>query len=64
LLAAVKARIGGVDAQMTYAGAQGGFAGLDQINLRLPRNLAGRGEVAIELIVDGRRANTVKVSVR
>jgi uncharacterized protein (TIGR03437 family) len=63
-LAAVKARIGGVETQVLYAGAQGDLAGLDQINLRLPRDLAGRGEVTIELAVDGQRANAVTVHLR
>jgi uncharacterized protein (TIGR03437 family) len=63
-LSAVSARIGGVDAQALYAGAQGDFAALDQINLRLPRALAGRGEVEVTLIVDGKQANTVEVGVR
>ncbi len=38
------AKIGGVDAQVVFAGPQGEFAGLDQVNLRLPDGLAGRGE--------------------
>jgi uncharacterized protein (TIGR03437 family) len=62
--ASVKATVGGIDAQLTYIGAQGGFAGLDQINLRLPRALAGRGEIEVNLIVDGRAANTVWLRVR
>ena len=37
---------------------------LGQINLRLPRSLAGRGEVDITLTVDGRRANTVRVNFK
>ncbi len=64
LLSEVKARIGGLDAEATYAGAQGGFAGLDQINLRIPRGLTGRGEVEIAVKVDGAAANAVRVSIR
>ena len=63
-LAAVSARIGGAEAQVTYAGPQGDFLGLDQVNVRLPRELAGRGEVDVTLVVDGREANPVKVHVR
>jgi serine-type D-Ala-D-Ala carboxypeptidase/endopeptidase len=61
---AVAARVGGVAAAVTYAGAQGDFDGLDQINVLLPRALAGRGEVEVVLTVDGLTANTVKVAVR
>jgi uncharacterized protein (TIGR03437 family) len=63
-LAAVTARIGGVDAQVSYAGTQGSFVGLDQANLRLPRSLAGRGEVDVVLTVDGQTANTVRVNIK
>jgi uncharacterized protein (TIGR03437 family) len=37
---------------------------LDQVNLRLPRSLAGRGEVELALTVDGREANRVKVQIK
>ncbi len=63
-MAAVTARIGGTDAQVLYAGAQGGFVGLDQINLRLPRSLAGRDAVAVTLTADGKLANPVTVCIR
>ncbi|MGH9839406.1 MAG: S8 family serine peptidase [Blastocatellia bacterium] len=62
-LSNVTARIGSIDVPVTYAGAQGGFVGLDQVNLKLPRSLAGRGEVDIMLIVDGKPSNAVKVNV-
>ncbi len=63
-LSAVTARIGGMDAQVTFAGAQTGLVGLDQCNLRLPRSLAGRGDVEIVLTVDGKTANRVRVTIR
>ncbi len=62
-MAEVKAKIGGVDAEVIFAGAQGGFAGLDQINLRIPRSLIGKGEVEIALIVDDQPANTARINV-
>jgi uncharacterized protein (TIGR03437 family) len=63
-LAAVSATIGGLPAQVLYAGSQGALAGVDQINLRLPRGLAGRGLVDLLVTADGKTANTVQVSVR
>ena len=63
-LANVKVKIGGIDAPVESAGAQGFFAGLDQINVKLPRSLAGRGEVTIEMVVDGKLANVVRVAIR
>ena len=66
-LSAVSASLGGpngVDAQVMFAGAQDGFVGLDQVNVRLPRSLIGRGEVDMALTVDGQAANTVKVALK
>lgn len=63
-LSGVTATIGGVEAPVFYAGAQGGFVGLDQVNLRIPKQVAGRGELEVVLRVDGQPANVVKVSVR
>ncbi|MDX2034708.1 MAG: FG-GAP-like repeat-containing protein [Blastocatellia bacterium] len=63
-LPAVTARIGGADAEILYAGAQGSLAGLDQINLRLPRSLAGRSEVDVVVTIDGKALNVVKVGFR
>lgn len=63
-LEAVTARIGGVTVQPDYVGAQGGFVGFDQVNLLLPRSLAGRGEVTIEMTVDGLIANAVTVNIK
>jgi uncharacterized protein (TIGR03437 family) len=57
-------KLGGVDAEVLFAGAQGSFAGLDQVNVQLPRSLAGRGEVDVLLTVDGRQANAVKVNFK
>ncbi|MEO6723923.1 MAG: hypothetical protein ABIP14_01355, partial [Blastocatellia bacterium] len=63
-LSAVTTKIGGVNAETSYAGLQGDYAGLDQLNVRLPRSLAGRGEVDVMLSVDGTAANVVRVSVK
>ena len=61
---AVTARIGGVEAPVSFAGAQGEFVGLDQANLRVSRSLIGRGEVDIALTADGRVANAVRVNFK
>jgi len=46
-----------------FAGPQGDFPGLDQINLQLPKTLAGRGGVDLELTVDGVQANVVHLVI-
>jgi uncharacterized protein (TIGR03437 family) len=63
-LAKVKATVGGVDAPVLFSGAQGQFAGLDQVNIQLPGALRGRGEAAIVLTVDGQTANTSTINIR
>jgi uncharacterized protein (TIGR03437 family) len=63
-LANVKAQIGGVDAPVFFAGPQGEYVGQDQVNLLIPRSLAGRGETQLILRVDGMIANPVTINVR
>ena len=60
----VAVQIGGVNSEVLYADQQGDFAGLDQINVRLPKILAGRGEVDLLLTVEGKQANSVKISFK
>jgi uncharacterized protein (TIGR03437 family) len=63
-LSAVTATIGGTAATVTFAGAQGTLAGLDQANILIPRSLAGRGNVDLVFTVDGKAANTVSFNVK
>jgi uncharacterized protein (TIGR03437 family) len=63
-LANVIARIGGEIAPVHFAGPQGDFVGLDQINIQIPRTLVGRGEVNLVLTVDGHQANVIKINVK
>ena len=59
-----KCLIGGVACEVAFAGAASEFVGVDQINLRIPHNLVGRGEVIVVLSVDGRTANNVKIKIK
>jgi uncharacterized protein (TIGR03437 family) len=54
--------IGSQKVPVAYAGAQGGFPGVDQINLVLPRTLRGAGVVNLTLTVDGVTSNTVTLA--
>lgn len=63
-LSAVTALAGGTDAEVLYAGLQGSFVGLDQVNLRLPRTLLGRGNIDVQLTVDGVTANVIRIQVK
>ena len=58
-LTKVTATIGGLPANVQYAGAQGQFAGLDQVNVQVPTAL--KGAVDVVLNVAGKTANAVRV---
>ncbi len=63
-LANVTVTVGGVAVPVLYANKQPEFIGLDQVNVQLPRSLAGRGEVEVVLTVDGKASNTVRVYIQ
>lgn len=63
-LANVRCTIGGVETEVLFAGPQGGFVGLDQMNVEVPGSLRGRGEAPIILTVDGQTTNPVTINVR
>jgi uncharacterized protein (TIGR03437 family) len=63
-LANVRATVGGIDAPVAFAGAQGEFAGLDQLNLQIPATLRGRGDVPVVFTIDGQTTNSVTINVR
>lgn len=60
-IAAVSVTIGGVPAAVEYAGPQGGYPGLDQVNALIPPSLAGQGQVSLLLSVFTTRANPVQL---
>ncbi|MGH9939501.1 MAG: hypothetical protein ACREAM_24945, partial [Blastocatellia bacterium] len=63
-LSAVAVTVGGAELRPDYAGAAPDFVGLDQLNVLLPRNLAGRGELDVTVKADGATANVVKIAIR
>ena len=63
----VKASLGGVNVPVQYAGAQGTFPGLDQINLGpLPRTLASTGasDTNLFVTVDGVPSNVTRIAIK
>ena len=60
---AVSATVGGVAADVVGVAAQPEFVGLDQVNVLIPRALAGAGEVEIVVTVDGVETNRVTVAI-
>lgn len=61
---AATATIGGENAPVSFAGAQGSLVGVDQANISIPRSLIGRGDVDVVLTIDGQVANTVRVKIK
>ncbi|MCI0660130.1 MAG: hypothetical protein L0220_03565, partial [Acidobacteria bacterium] len=60
---AVNVKLGGVNVPVLFAGPQGDYAGLNQLNLSLSRSLAGLGEVDVTLTVDNETTNKVRVRI-
>jgi uncharacterized protein (TIGR03437 family) len=60
----VTVQLGDVAVVADFAGPQLEFEGLDQINIKLPRTLAGKGEVSVTAEVDGLRSNNVSLTFR
>ncbi|MBK6799290.1 MAG: hypothetical protein IPG76_21525 [Acidobacteria bacterium] len=63
-LSAVTSTIGGTAAEVTFAGVQGQYIGLDQITVRIPRSLAGRGNVDVSVTVDTKPTNILSVNIK
>jgi uncharacterized protein (TIGR03437 family) len=63
---AASVTIGGQPAAVLYAGAQGQYAGLDQINVELPQSLAGGLVRRVEVVVsvNGVEANRVTILIK
>jgi len=59
----LRVRIGGVEATPMYAGAQGSFEGLDQINVMIPPNTPN-GMIEISLTANGQASNTVQLMMQ
>ncbi len=61
---AVTCKIGSTTLPVAYAGQQGGYVGLDQVNVNLPKSLRGTGNATVVLTVDGQAANSVTVNFK
>jgi uncharacterized protein (TIGR03437 family) len=59
----IRAFIGGVEAPVAYAGLQGGFLALYQVNVQIPESLAGQGPVELSLVDGTTVSNTVTIDL-
>ena len=62
--AGITATIGGINSPVSFAGAQGYFLGLDQVNVLIPRALAGSGDVLLEITALGVTANATRLTIQ
>lgn len=53
----------GISATVDYAGAAPGFAGLNQVNVRIPGNAPTGGAVSVALSIGGRLSNQVTIPI-
>lgn len=60
----VAASLGSAIAEVSFIGAAPGQVGVDQANLRIPRSLPGAGEIEVNLNVDGKAANPVRIQIK
>ena len=58
----VTVTINGQSYNPAYAGAQGTYPGLDQINVLLPASLVGAGQVNVSITVDGQVSNVGNIA--
>jgi len=61
-ISAVGVTIGGENAKVLYAGPQPQFVGLDQVNVEVPTDMRGRGQVDVVVSVDSKSGNVVKLN--
>lgn len=60
----VKVQVESLEVEPLYAGESPGLVGMDQINVLLPTELAGTGEVDVAIKVDGKTANIIKLKFK
>jgi uncharacterized protein (TIGR03437 family) len=60
----VQAKLAGVSGKVLYAGPQGSFIGVDQVNVEIPLSLAGSGTIPVVLTAKGQTANTVNITIQ
>jgi uncharacterized protein (TIGR03437 family) len=60
----VRAQIGGEEVPVVSVGASGDFPGLDEILVRLPQSLAGRGPTTVTITADGHTAGPVPIHIQ
>ncbi|MGH9934618.1 MAG: hypothetical protein ACREAM_00130, partial [Blastocatellia bacterium] len=62
-MSAVSVTIGGMPIAVDYLSAHPQYVGVDQLNVRMPLTLRGRGDVDVVVTVDGRASNIARINI-
>jgi uncharacterized protein (TIGR03437 family) len=62
--ASVQCFVAGQSVPCLYAGPVAAYAGLDQVNISVPKNLAGTGDVRVYVVADGVASNVVGLKIQ
>ena len=62
--ASVEAFVSGQSVPVSYAGKVAAYAGLDQVDVAIPKSLAGAGDVRLYLVADGVASNAVGLQIQ
>ena len=61
---AVQCFVAGQSVPCLYAGPVAAYAGLDQVNISIPKSLAGTGDVRVYVVADGVASNVVGLKIQ
>jgi uncharacterized protein (TIGR03437 family) len=62
--ASVECYVAGQSVPVLYAGLVAAYPGLDQLNISIPKSLAGMGDVRVYLVADGVASNVVGLKIQ
>ena len=62
--ASVQCFVAGQSVPCLYAGPVAAYAGLDQVNISIPKTLAGTGDVRVYVVADGVASNVVGLKIQ
>jgi uncharacterized protein (TIGR03437 family) len=62
--ASVQCFVAGQSVPVLYAGPVAAYAGLDQVNISIPKSLAGAGDVRVYVVADGVASNVVGLKIQ
>jgi uncharacterized protein (TIGR03437 family) len=62
--ASVQCFVAGESVPVLYAGPVAAYAGLDQVNISIPKSLAGAGDVRVYVVADGVASNVVGIKIQ